>query len=169
MFIFYFLSFVVIYGGLNTVFRRNPVHGAVHLAAAMTALAGLFFHLGARFAAGVQLVVYAGAVMVLFVMVMMLFDSMKKESPDSKTYFSKSNFFKAVLCTAMCGLISGNIPHSAGALNNILTPQTVQTRDLSILLFSKYVFLFEWFGVILLAAAVGIVVLSRGEFDDSNK
>ena len=168
MFVFYFLSFLAIYGVLNTLLRKNVVSCAIHLALSMIALAGLFFQLGARFIAGVQLVVYAGAVMVLFVMVLMLFDSKKEESFFPFSRFQLSNFLKAVLCTVMFGLISGNIPHSIGSLNSVIEPQVTKTRDLSLLLFSKYVFLFEWLGLLLLIVAVGVVVLSRGEKDDFN-
>jgi len=162
MLIFYFLCFLVLYGALNVVLRKDPIVCALHLVLSMVGVAGLFFNLEAHFIAGVQLVVYAGAAMVLFVMVIMLFD-FKKESSFT---FLWPSFLKALLCTFIFGLLAGNILRLTGSLNQIITPERVETRELSMLLFSKYVFLFEWLGLLLLIIAVGVVILSRGKKDD---
>ena len=160
MLMFYVLSLLAVYGALQAVLRTNPVTCALHLALAMTALSGLFFKLGAHFIAGVQLAVYAGAVMVLFVMVIMLFDSSSAKSEAFK--INNFDFFKAVLCAVGFGILSGTAPHSIGVVNKLVLPEAVSTKSLAGLLFSEYVFLFEWLGLLLLIIAVGVVVLSRG-------
>lgn len=160
-FIFYFLSVIVIYGAINTVVRKNPVTSALHLSLTMIALAGFFFHLGARFIAGVQIAVYSGAVMVLFVMVIMLFDT--KSFNEFSAPEKLSNFLKLVSSASVLGLLAGIIPHSVGLTNKIQSPEVTSTKLLAYHLFSKYVFIFEWLGLLLLVIAVGVVVLTRNE------
>ena len=158
-FLFYTLSFLALYGALNTIFRKNPITCALHLALTMVSLAGLFFNIGAYFVAGVQLVVYAGAVMVLFVMVVMLFDNKKTSEPKEPRHLA----VKVFISVFMFGVLSGVIPHSTGFTNNIVTPEVTSTKSLSALLFSDYVLFFEWIGVLLMIVAVGVVLLSRSE------
>ena len=165
MITFYVLAFLSVYGAVQAVLRKNPVTCALHLALSMVAIAGLFFHLGALFIAGVQLAVYAGAVTVLFVMIVMLFDhteEVKISSVQTRPYA----FLKAFFCVFIFGLLAGHIPHSVGVLNKILDPERVKTIELSKFLFSKYVLLFEWLGWLLLIVAVGVVILSRGVKSD---
>ena len=158
---FYLLSILAVFGALGAVLRKNPIIGAMHLALAMTALAGLYFSLGARFVAAVQLAVYAGAVMVLFVMVIMLF-SEEALFKEEKT----ASAAKAVLCMILFGLLSGVMSSSVGFLNKAASPEVISTQSLAFTLFSKYVFLFEWLGFLLLIIAVGVVVLSKGRGQD---
>lgn len=158
-FLFYTLSFLALYGALNTIFRKNPITCAMHLALTMVALAGLFFNIGAYFIAGVQLVVYAGAVMVLFVMVVMLFDN--KQTSETKD--NKHMAVKVFISVFMLGILSGVIPHSTGFTNKIVAPEVTPTKSLATLLFSDYVLFFEWIGVLLMIVAVGVVLLSRSE------
>jgi NADH-quinone oxidoreductase subunit J len=73
-FIFWFLALITVFSGLIVVTVANPIYSALALVMTMVGIAALFVTLGAYFVAGVQLIVYAGAVMVLFVMVLMLFD-----------------------------------------------------------------------------------------------
>ena len=73
-FLFWLLAMITVVSGLTVVLVTNPVYSALSLAMTMVGVAGLFVTLNAYFIAGVQLIVYAGAVMVLFVMVLMLFD-----------------------------------------------------------------------------------------------
>ena len=85
--LFYFLAMAIIIFSLAVIMSPNPIYSALFLALTMITLAFMFFMLNAPFIAGVQLIVYAGAVVVLFVMVMMLFD-LKKE----KEAFAKGKF-----------------------------------------------------------------------------
>lgn len=160
--IFYILSTLAVYGAINTVIRKNLVTCALHLVVSMISLSGLFFHLGAHFIAGVQLVVYAGAVMVLFVMVIMLFDdSIEKESTSKLDLKARLVGLKALLCVSIFGLLTGIIPHSVGDLNKLIAPDIVQTKSIAHVLFTQYIFVFEWLGLLLLIIAVGVVVLTR--------
>lgn len=72
--LFWFLALVVLVSGLSVILMTNPVYSALCLVMTMVGVSAIFVTLNAYFLAGVQLIVYAGAVMVLFVMVLMLFD-----------------------------------------------------------------------------------------------
>lgn len=162
-FLFYLFSVFVLYGAFGAVVYRNLVVCALHLAGSMLALAGLFFILGAHFLAAVQVIVYAGAVMVLFVMVVMLFDLKKEDNP----LFTRSMFLKTACNLFLAGLIAGGLPFSLRLFQStdFENIQITSTKNLASLLFSKYIFLFEVIGVLLLLIAVGVVVLCR---DSSN-
>ena len=154
--LFFFFSTLVVYGALVTVLHKNPVICALHLAGSMLALAGLFFILGAHFIAGVQVVVYAGAVMVLFVMVVMLFDLNKKEELKFKNPWIR--FFSLLFLT---GLTAGVFPLSLHWFKPVAGKELLpaNTAELSRLLFTDYVFAFEAIGALLLFIAVGSAVL----------
>ena len=155
--IFYFLSAILIFSSLRVVTHRNPVYGALYLACALVALAGVFFLLEARFIAGVQLVVYAGAVIVLFVLVLMLFD-LKAE----KNLWKISPFrlgavaFVAGLALGVT-LLEGLLGGSARDLGFF------SAKHIARLLFTKYVLAFEVLGILLILIAVGVVALTRLE------
>ncbi len=157
--LFFVFSFLTLYGAVVTVIHRDMVVCALHLAGSMLALAGLFFILGAHFIAGVQVVVYAGAVMVLFMMVVMLFDLKRKSS----VLFSGTVWPALGSLFFLTGLVAGVLPLSLHLFRPHAseTLQATSTKELSVLLFTKYVFVFEVLGVLLLLIAVGVAVLCR--------
>ena len=157
--LFIFFSVLVLYGGLVTVLHRDLVVSALHLAGSMLALAGLFFILGAHFVAGVQVVVYAGAVMVLFVIVVMLFDLKEKKPP----LFSKGLWPKIASLFFLIGLVAGTFPLSLHLFPTrvVSTLEPTSTKKLSQLLFTEYILAFEVLGILLLLIAVGVAVLCR--------
>ncbi len=167
-FLFWFLAVVTIASGLSVILLANPIYSALSLAMTMVGVSALFVTLDAFFIAGVQLIVYAGAVMVLFVMVLMLFD-LKHET----TTFSRGKFTGA-LKIAVVGMLSGLIVGAIIKTVDVLKGQVVDkaisvatpmeaTKNLGVILFSKYVFGFEALGVLLLVIAVGVVALSRSK------
>src|SRR5512146_716064 len=81
-FFFYFLSAVAVLSAIAVVTRRNPVHSAVSLIFTLLALAGLYLMLYAPFVAGVQIILYAGGIMVLFLFVIMLVSIQKSQKED---------------------------------------------------------------------------------------
>lgn len=104
-FVFYILGSLAIVFGLFVVLAKNPIYSALSLTLTMVFVAGLFWSLGAVFVAAVQIMVYAGAVLVLFVMVLMLFD-LKQE----RRVFTKG-FFSGFLKLAGLGFLLGVISH----------------------------------------------------------
>ncbi len=166
-FLFWLLSIVTFLSALGVLLLANPIYCALSLVMTMVGIAGLFVTLGAFFIAGVQLIVYAGAVMVLFVMVIMLFDLKNELQAFSRGKFAGA--LKIASVGMLAGLIVGAIQYSVGALE-IKTPVDAEiafapdnTKTLGKLLFSNYLFGFEALGVLLLVVAVGSVALARSK------
>ena len=157
--IFYLFSAFILFTAFKTISHRNPTYAALYLALTMILLAGIFFLMGAPFLAGLQLIIYAGAVMVLFVMVLMLF-GFKEET---------SHFFKNpvwLLPVFLFGLLSGVISlMSFSSLAKNQSTKLFSGTQIALKLFTKYVLIFELIGLLLLVIAIGVVVISRLDKD----
>ncbi|MEK6627969.1 MAG: NADH-quinone oxidoreductase subunit J [Bdellovibrionota bacterium] len=169
-FLFWFLAFAIIAGALGVVLMTNPIHSALGLVLTMVSVAAIFVTLQAYFLAGVQLIVYAGAVMVLFVMVLMLFD-LKNEIQA----FSRGRI-RGALKIGSVGILSGLIVGAfakalianqalgaKGSLASTASTAVGAIKPLAENLFFNHVFSFELLGVLLLVIAVGTVALSRSK------
>lgn len=158
---FYSLALFLIFFAFKTITSVNPLHCALYLVLTMIGLAGVFYNLGAHFIAGVQMIVYAGAVMVLFVMVLMLFDLRAELRAFSRGLFS--GMLKLISAAFLAGLLWGAGDSSVAILETqAATPAAPDvTRQLGIMLYTKYLFAFEVLGVLLLVVAVGVVAVSR--------
>ncbi len=158
---FYMLAGFLIFFSYKVISVPNPLHSALYLVLTMLGLASAFFNLGAQFIAGVQVIVYAGAVMVLFVMVLMLFDLKTEIRSFSRGLISGA--LKVMSAALIAGLALGGARSSVTVLDapaGAAVPGDV-TRQLGILLYTKYLFAFEILGILLLAVAVGVVAVSR--------
>ncbi len=168
-FLFWFLALVTIISGLSVVLMSNPIYSALSLAMTMIGVAALFVTLNAYFLAGVQLIVYAGAVMVLFVMVLMLFDL--KHELQAFTRGRITGALKIGSVGILAGLLVGAITLGTQIIKKqgVVSEAAVQavsldsTRALAENLFLKNVFGFEALGVLLLVIAIGTVALSRSK------
>ncbi len=164
-FLFWFLSIITVCSALMVISIPNPVFSALSLVMTMVGVAALFVTLQAYFIAGVQLIVYAGAVTVLFVMVLMLFDL--KHELQAFTRGKISGGFKIAAVGMLAGLVIGAIL-SANSLmqppgNSEVLVAGDGTKALGKLLFTQYLFGFEALGILLLVVAVGAVALSRSK------
>ena len=160
--LFYVLALVIVIFSLSVVMSDNPIYSALYLAMTMITLAFVYFLLNAPFIAGVQLIVYAGAVVVLFVMVMMLFD-LKKEK-DSFSKGKMSGFIKIASAGWLCGLVAGAAFMSTEMIvtgSQAAKEGAMTTKNLAMVLFSDYVLAFEALGILLLVIAIGAVAISR--------
>ena len=163
-FLFWFLAITTVVSALSVVLVTNPIYSALCLAMTMVSVAAVFVTLHAYFLAGVQLIVYAGAVMVLFVMVLMLFD-LKNELQA----FSRGKISGAVKIAGvgiLSGLIVGAIVSASKEIPLFVEGQTSSPdsiRGLAENLFYKNVLGFEILGILLLVIAVGAVALSRSK------
>lgn len=155
--LFYVLSGVMLFSAFRVVTCSYLINSALYLASSMLALAGLFFILGAHFIAAVQVLVYAGAVMVLFILVIMLFDL--KEIKEQ--LFSESVEYKVASLLFFTGLVVGVLPNSVYLLQEKFVEKELSSfvQVLAKLLFSEYLFAFECVGVLLLVIAVGVATL----------
>lgn len=160
---FYGLAFFLIFFAYKVITVPNPIHSALYLVLTMIGLAACFFNLGAQFIAGVQMIVYAGAVMVLFVMVLMLFDLKAEIRSFSRGLISGA--LKVMSAALLAGLALGAANSSVSILETPDSSATAQnldtTRQLGVMLYTKYLFAFEVLGVLLLVVAVGVVAVSR--------
>jgi NADH-quinone oxidoreductase subunit J len=157
--LFYILSLLVILAAVGVVLAGNPLISALHLVLTMLGVAGLFFMLHAPFVGAVQILVYAGAVMVLFVLVIMLIDVNKEEIKfvGGKT----SALVKGLAVGIFSGLIAAMVLSSSAGQKEIAGEPGFSMLELSRVLFTKYVVAFEILGVLLLVIPVGVVALSR--------
>lgn len=161
--LFYFFASLLIFFAVKVISSPNPLHSALYLVMTMMGLAAAFFQLNAQFIAGVQLIVYAGAVMVLFVIVLMLFDLEHEVTAFSKGLLA--GLFKLLCAAIVMGVVIGTVGEAPGPATaeeaTTLTAAASVTRELSLLLYSKYLLAFEVLGVLLLVVAVGAVTVSR--------
>lgn len=161
--LFVLLALVAIGGAVSLILQKHPIHSALSLIVVMVALAGLYLLLGAEFISAVQIIVYAGAIMVLFVFVIMLLNA----GVEERTHFSRSATYVGVplavfLAAALAWWVamgSAAVPGGSG--------QTTSTRDLSVLLFRDYAFPFELTSVLILIAIMGAIVLAKREQEKS--
>lgn len=161
--LFYVLAALALASALGVVAVQNPIYSALFLAGTMISVAGLFFTLQAYFIAGVQLIVYAGAVLVLFVMVVMLFDLRKEhEGEGGNLPFS---LLKALGAGAILGLLIGGFEIVRIAVSETAPKLSGVTalKDISIQLFTKNLFAFEIVSVLLLLVVVGSLSLARSK------
>jgi NADH-quinone oxidoreductase subunit J len=165
-FLFWFLAITTIAGGITVVSVANPIYAALSLAFTMVSVAAVFVTLEAYFVAGVQLIVYAGAVMVLFVMVLMLFDL--KHELEAFARGKVSGAIKLLTAGLLGGLLIGAIAYSPEGSKIAVGANQVAvagdpTKNLGYRLFTQHIFAFEALGVLLLVIAVGAVALSRSK------
>jgi NADH-quinone oxidoreductase subunit J len=140
-------------------FTRNPVTSAMFLVLTIISMAGLFVLLHAFFLAAVQILVYAGAVMVLFLFVIMLLDLKEEERRKIKAI---SAGLGTVGVAAILFLLGRSIYVSRAAMPGIANPSREGLpRDLAQLLFSDYVLPFEIVSLLLLVAMIGVILLSK--------
>jgi len=160
--LFYLFAGLSLLCGLMVVanpFSRNPVTSAMFLVLTIASLAGLFVLLEAFFLAAVQIVVYAGAVIVLFLFVIMLLD-LKEES---RRHFKVVTVgVAAVAVGSVAYVFYGAIAHSGLDLPGALAPTLKgETAPLGKVLFTEYLLPFEIVSVLLLVAMIGVVLLSK--------
>ena len=156
---FVLIAALAVGSALGLVLRRNAIHGALFLVVNLASVAALYLMLGAEFLAAAQVIVYAGAIMVLFVFAIMVLIPGKEETgPDPRRPWR----LVAVPVGALLGLqlivvvraLRGGAP--AGA-----APVPGSVEAIARLLFTQYLFPFELTSVLLLAAMVGVLLLAR--------
>ncbi|PSL21849.1 NADH-quinone oxidoreductase subunit J [Shimia abyssi] len=160
---FYLFAICVIAGGLFTVISRNPVHSVLWLILAFLSSAGLFVLLGAEFVAMLLIIVYVGAVAVLFLFVVMMLDVDFAELRGSMAQYMPLALLIGVILLMQLGLAFGvwETSEQAEALRAAVTPTDLQnTAALGVILYDDYFLLFQLAGLILLVAMVGAIVLT---------
>ncbi len=161
----YFALFAVfvLAGALGTVAARNPIRSAMALLVSILGIAGLYLQLSAEFLAAIQILVYAGAVVVLFLFVIMLLGPGSTSGRDARTWLPRYVGAGALTLTGLTalGLLAS---HRKGELTIVGNPPAgLGTVDeFSKALFGEAAVAFEISGVLLLVAIVGAVAVARG-------
>ncbi|APG62596.1 NADH:ubiquinone oxidoreductase subunit J [Sphingorhabdus lutea] len=161
---FYIFATLVVASGIMVIFSRNPVHSVLWLIVAFFNAAGLMVLLGAEFIAMLLVIVYVGAVAVLFLFVVMMLDI---DFAELRAGFVQNMPLGLLLAfILLVELIMGLGAYKAGAVQ--LGESAIQSNDaannieaIGQLLYTKYIFLFEAAGLILLVAMVGAIILTN--------
>ena len=155
--LFYAFAALALICGVMVLASRNPVNSAMFLVLTIAFLAGLFVLLEAFFLAAIQILVYAGAVMVLFLFVIMLLDLKVEERRRIKTLGIAGAIISVGTILAIFFKSLGSTPLSATRAPDF----KAGTMELGHLLFSQYLLPFEIISVLLLVAMVGVILLSK--------
>ena len=163
VFAFYLFAITAVAAGLMVVLAKNPVHSVLWLILAFLSSAGLFVLLGAEFVAMLLIIVYVGAVAVLFLFVVMMLDVDFAELKGEMARYMPLGLLIGVVILMQLGIALGawETSESAEALRAAATPEGVQnTAALGLLIYDKYILLFQLAGLILLVAMIGAIVLT---------
>ena len=163
-FVFYLFATIVIASGVMTIASRNPVHSVLWLILAFFNAAGLFLLVGAEFLAFLLIIVYVGAVAVLFLFVVMMLDVDFAQLRSGIARYWPIGFALALVLVIEIGFAiaawsAGGIQLAARAAP--IDPAIGNIEALGNLLYTRYVFIFEAAGLVLLVAMVGAIVLTH--------
>ncbi len=163
---FYLFAFVTVTSGVMVISARNPVHSVIFLIAAFFSAAGLFVLMGAEFLAMILIVVYVGAVAVLFMFVVMMLDINFAELRQGfLQYLPIGGLIGLVLLVELLVVVGGwaLAPEAAHSGAAAMPPPGVvsNTHALGELLYTRYVYLFQAAGIVLLVAMIGTIVLTH--------
>ena len=159
--VFFVLAALAVIGAVSLILQRHPIHSALSLIVVMIALAGLYLLLGAEFVAAVQIIVYGGAIMVLFVFVIMLLNA----GVEEQTSISKmAGAPGLLLVVALAGFVAATIARSTASIQTTpLTGELASTTGISNMIFKDFVYPFELTSFLILVAVLGATVLAQRE------
>jgi NADH-quinone oxidoreductase subunit J len=163
VFAFYLFAVSAVVAGLMVVIARNPVHSVLWLILAFLSAAGLFVLMGAEFVAMLLIIVYVGAVAVLFLFVVMMLDIDFAALKGEMARFMPVGLLIGVVILMQLGIAFGAWETSelAAGQREAVTPVGVQnTAALGLLIYDRYILLFQLAGMILLVAMIGAIVLT---------
>jgi len=169
--IFYLLAGLAIVASALVIGQRNPMYSVLLLIASFAALAGLYIQLDAPFVAVAQIIIYAGAIMVLFLFVVMLLNAPKEDAAEWDRAHPLRRPGVGRFGALLAGLLVIQLAWALLRIAELDTPVGGQTdaaavssvRELGRVLFSRHAFAFEATSILILVAMVGAVVLARKE------
>ena len=159
--IFFVLAALAVFGALNLILQKHPIHSALSLIVVMVALAGLYLLMGAEFVAAVQIIVYGGAIMVLFVFVIMLLNAGEEERTNVSKLAGVAGIPLAVALLLVLGVAIWHSSESAQA--GLQSGALANTKEISTMLFKDFVYPFELTSFLILVAILGAIVLAQRE------
>jgi NADH-quinone oxidoreductase subunit J len=156
--LFYISAFVAIISSLMVITRRNAIHALLYLVLSLLSIAGIFYTLGAAYAAILEIIIYAGAIVILFVFVVMMLNvnqNVKEEKQNTKL---KYWIIPAILSSILIGEFIYALFENG---KNIKTINVIGAKMVGMTMFSKYLIVVELAGILLLAGIVGAYHLGR--------
>ena len=163
LFFFYLFSFVLVASAVMVIASRNPVHSVLFLILTFFNAAGLFLLAGAEFLAMILVVVYVGAVAVLFLFVVMMLDINFAELRKGILQYMPIGFLVGIVLFLELALVAGSwvvLPEIASGSVVPIDAGISNTKALGQVLYTRYIFLFQGAGIILLVAMIGAIVLT---------
>jgi NADH-quinone oxidoreductase subunit J len=160
--IFYILSAFTLATAFLTIYTKNPIHSAIYLVLCMVSIMGHYLLFNAQFLALVQLIVYAGAIMVLFLFTIMLMN-LNKEDEVHKPRMTR--YAAVIIFILLCGVLTYVFVDTKPIMGEYdVTGQDFQSiKVLGKVLLNEYMVPFEFVSILLLTAMLGVVLLSKKE------
>lgn len=170
---FYLLAIVAILASLRVITRTNPVHALLNMIVTLLALSGIFFALGAPFAGALEIIVYAGAIMVLFVFVVMMLNLGTQSTLEEESWLASSAWAVPAGLAFIVGLtlfsLIGMKHGLEGMMPAFIGVEPVTAKMIGAKLFTEYLLLVEIAGFLLLAGLVAAYHLAKSALDDENE
>ena len=160
-FLFYIAAFVAVIATVFVITRTNAVHALLYLIVSLLAVALIFFALGAPFVAALEVIIYAGAIMVLFIFVIMMLNLGSEMAKQESSLLAPGVWIGP---SVLCGVLACELVYLLiGEHSRIPDPGTVSTKQVGIALFGPYALGVELASMLLLAGIVGAYHLGRQE------
>ena len=163
----YISGFVAIISTLMVITRNNAVHALLYLIVSLLSVALVFFLLGAPFAAALEVIVYAGAIMVLFVFVIMMLNAGADAAKQEKQWLSSSVWIGPACLSAV--LLGELVYMLAGSSAKIIRVAMVSPKQVGISLFGPYLIGVELASILLLSGLIGAYHLGRPDIKGDNE
>ena len=160
------LAAIVVCGGLGVVTRKNPVHAAIFLVLTIFGIAGIYIMLEAEFLAAVQVLVYAGGILVLFLFVIMLVDLEERgRLPRGPLAMRASHVLLAMALAGALLLVLGGVwaslPDMAPGASDTLRAAGGNLETVAMVMFQNFLLPFEIASLLLLVAMIGAIILAK--------
>jgi len=169
--LFYAFAAITVLGALFVIIQKNPIYSVLSLIAAFFGLAGIYVLLEAPFVAVVQIIIYAGAIMVLFLFVVMLLNVPREDAaewdrthPLYRPWPMRIGALLAIVMVAQLGWALARTPGLTAAVGG-QSPGISDVGELGRVLFTDYMFAFEVTSILIIVAMVGAVILARKQME----
>jgi NADH-quinone oxidoreductase subunit J len=162
-FLFWIFALLMLIFGAAVIINRNPVASALSLVVSFVGLAALFMSLDAYFIGIIQVLVYTGAIMVVFLFIIMLLDLRAEELRKINWVASAGGLAVALVLMVQIFSVIARFPAAKQRLPALSKPPPEDVHRIGLLLFNNYNLPFQVIGVVILIATIGVIVLSRRE------
>ncbi|MXP56099.1 NADH-quinone oxidoreductase subunit J [Pantoea sp. Mhis] len=162
-FIFYFCGIVAVLTTIRFIIHTNPIHALLYLMASLLSIAGIFFSLGAYFAGAIEIIIYAGAIMVLFIFIIMILNVKNIQKQELQWLKSSVCIGSIIISFLLLSLIIYAIKLSS---YHLISSFVIDTKSIGIALFSPYILAVELISILLLIGLVVVLHLGSGDTKD---